>query len=178
MKLTKKFQPQTDSVRPFFFKPTSLLLAASGLFILALPSLAQDSFDSSGSTGSMDAFSSSGATGSQTNNSGHYIGDDATIIQGVNTAGWAQAPMLQGATNGTIGPQQPGTYYAESEEIDAQSIKKVKELIDDDGENNQLWTLLGRLEKQNSNDKAASAAFEKAKEIYWSAPIADNNKDD
>jgi cytochrome c-type biogenesis protein CcmH/NrfG len=58
-----------------------------------------------------------------------------------------------------------------------QAIKKVKELIDDDDENNQLWTLLGRLEKENSNDKEASAAFAKAKEIFW-APYRDNNKDD
>ena len=46
-----------------------------------------------------DAFDSSGATGNQTNDTGHLTG--AQTMQG----GSAAAPMLQGATNGTVGPQ-------------------------------------------------------------------------
>ena len=46
-----------------------------------------------------DAFDSSGATGNQTNSDRHLTGSQTQ--QGGN----ASAPMLQGATNGTIGPQ-------------------------------------------------------------------------
>ncbi|MBY0550897.1 MAG: hypothetical protein K2W95_26700 [Candidatus Obscuribacterales bacterium] len=46
-----------------------------------------------------DAFSSTADTGNQTNNSGNFTG--AQAMQG----GTTEAPRLQGATNGTIGPQ-------------------------------------------------------------------------
>jgi hypothetical protein len=68
-------------------KIAQLTMASAVVLTLAGPALAQDAFDSSG------------ATGSQTNNSGHYTG--AQTQQGGNAA----APMLQGATNGTVGPQ-------------------------------------------------------------------------
>ncbi len=62
-------------------------LAAGALVTLSMPAFAQDAFDSTA------------ATGNQTNNTGNYTG--AQSQQG----GYASAPMLQGATNGTIGPQ-------------------------------------------------------------------------
>lgn len=62
-------------------------LALGAVCALSLPAFAQDAFDSSG------------ATGAQTNNSGHFTGSQT--MQG----GSAAAPQLQGATNGTIGPQ-------------------------------------------------------------------------
>ncbi len=62
-------------------------LAASALVALSVPAFAQDAFDSMA------------ATGMQTQNTGNYTG--AQTQQG----GSAAAPMLQGATNGTIGPQ-------------------------------------------------------------------------
>ncbi len=62
-------------------------LAFSAVFALSLPAFAQDAFDSSG------------AMGNQTNNSGQYTGSQT--MQG----GSGAAPQLQGATNGTIGPQ-------------------------------------------------------------------------
>lgn len=46
-----------------------------------------------------DAFSSTADTGNQTNNTGNFTG--AQAMQG----GTTEAPRLQGATNGTIGPQ-------------------------------------------------------------------------
>jgi hypothetical protein len=46
-----------------------------------------------------DAFDSTAATGAQSQNTGNYTGSQT--MQG----GSAAAPMLQGATNGTIGPQ-------------------------------------------------------------------------
>lgn len=46
-----------------------------------------------------DAFDTTAATGRYSNNTGYYTGSQT--MQG----GSAAAPMLQGATNGTIGPQ-------------------------------------------------------------------------
>jgi hypothetical protein len=66
---------------------TNSLIAATTMTALSLPAFAQDAFDSTA------------ATGNQTNNTGNYTG--AQSQQG----GMASAPMLQGATNGTIGPQ-------------------------------------------------------------------------
>ncbi len=62
-------------------------LAAGTVLALSVPALAQDAFDSTA------------ATGNQTNNTGNNTG--AQTQQGGN----ANAPQLQGATNGTIGPQ-------------------------------------------------------------------------
>jgi hypothetical protein len=64
-----------------------ITMASAVVLTLAGPALAQDAFDSTA------------ATGAQTNNTGNYTG--AQTQQG----GSASAPMLQGATNGTIGPQ-------------------------------------------------------------------------
>jgi hypothetical protein len=63
------------------------VLAAGALAFLSAPVFAQEGFDSMGATGAMN------------NTSGHFTG--AQTLQG----GSATAPMLQGATNGTIGPQ-------------------------------------------------------------------------
>jgi hypothetical protein len=68
-------------------KLAQLTMASAVVLTLAGPALAQDAFDSSG------------APGNQTNNTGNYTG--AQTMQG----GQAAAPMLQGATNGTVGPQ-------------------------------------------------------------------------
>ncbi len=65
--------------------PSTLVFCA--IIAASSPALAQDGFNSSG------------ATGFQNSNSGHYTG--AQSMQG----GYAAAPMLQGATNGTVGPQ-------------------------------------------------------------------------
>jgi hypothetical protein len=62
-------------------------LAAGAFMAISLPAYAQDAFDSSG------------ATGNQTQSDNHLTGSQT--MQGGN----ASAPMLQGATNGTIGPQ-------------------------------------------------------------------------
>lgn len=64
---------------------TSLVLGA--VLVVSSPALAQD------------AFNSTADTGNQTNNTGNFTG--AQTQQGGN----ASAPQLQGATNGTIGPQ-------------------------------------------------------------------------
>ncbi len=64
-----------------------LTIAAGIVVALSAPALAQDAFDSTA------------ATGNQTNNTGNFTG--AQTQQGGN----ASAPQLQGATNGTIGPQ-------------------------------------------------------------------------
>ncbi len=64
-----------------------LTMASAMVLTLAGPALAQDAFDSTA------------ATGNQTQNTGNYTGSQT--MQG----GSAAAPMLQGATNGTIGPQ-------------------------------------------------------------------------
>ena len=53
----------------------------------------------SGPAFAQDAFDSTAATGQQNQNTGNYTG--AQTQQGGSTS----APMLQGATNGTIGPQ-------------------------------------------------------------------------
>ncbi len=66
---------------------TRTTLAAGAVLALSMPALAQDAFDSTA------------ATGNQTNNTGNNTG--AQTQQGGN----ANAPQLQGATNGTIGPQ-------------------------------------------------------------------------
>ncbi len=66
---------------------TRTTLAAGAVLALSMPALAQDAFDSTA------------ATGNQTNNTGNFTG--AQTQQGGN----ANAPQLQGATNGTIGPQ-------------------------------------------------------------------------
>lgn len=60
---------------------------ASALTIMVAPAMAQDAFDSTAATGAMSQ------------DTGHYTGSQT--MQG----GSASAPMLQGATNGTIGPQ-------------------------------------------------------------------------
>ncbi len=62
-------------------------LAASTLALLSSPVFAQDAFDSTAATG-VYGQSSNNYTGSQT-----------------QQGGYTNAPMLQGATNGTIGPQ-------------------------------------------------------------------------
>ena len=62
-------------------------LAAGAVLALSVPAFAQDAFDSTA------------ATGNQTNNTNNFTG--AQTQQG----GSASAPQLQGATNGTIGPQ-------------------------------------------------------------------------
>ena len=64
-----------------------LTMASAVVLTLAGPALAQD------------AFNSTADTGNQTNVTGNYTG--AQTQQGGSTS----APMLQGATNGTIGPQ-------------------------------------------------------------------------
>lgn len=68
---------------------TRTVMAAGIVCALAAPALAQDAYDSMA------------ATGNQTNNTGNFTGSQS--MQG----GFANAPMLQGATNGTIGPQGP-----------------------------------------------------------------------
>src|SRR5215213_3717282 len=62
-------------------------LAAVAVLAFSMPALAQD------------AFNSTADTGNQTNNTQNFTG--AQTQQGGSTA----APQLQGATNGTIGPQ-------------------------------------------------------------------------
>ena len=64
-----------------------LTMASAVVVTLAGPALAQDAFDSSA------------ATGAYSNSDRNYTGSQT--MQG----GSASAPMLQGATNGTIGPQ-------------------------------------------------------------------------
>ena len=66
---------------------TRTTIAAGAVLALSMPALAQDAFDSTA------------ATGNQTNNTNNFTG--AQTQQG----GSASAPQLQGATNGTIGPQ-------------------------------------------------------------------------
>lgn len=51
-------------------------------------------------TQAQDAFSSTAATGSTNQNTGYFTGS-----QTMQSGGSASAPMLQGATNGTVGPQ-------------------------------------------------------------------------
>jgi len=62
-------------------------IAALAVLAFSMPALAQD------------AFNSTADTGNQVNNTGNFTG--AQTEQGGSTA----APQLQGATNGTIGPQ-------------------------------------------------------------------------
>ncbi|MBX9721024.1 MAG: hypothetical protein K2X81_06505, partial [Candidatus Obscuribacterales bacterium] len=69
-----------------FKKLAQVTMASAVVLSLAGPALAQDAFDSTADTGA------------QTNNTGNYTG--AQTQQGGSTS----APMLQGATNGTIGP--------------------------------------------------------------------------
>ncbi len=64
-----------------------ITMASAVVLTLAGPALAQDAFDSTA------------ATGQQTQNTGNYTGSQT------QQGGAASAPMLQGATNGTIGPQ-------------------------------------------------------------------------
>ena len=64
-----------------------ITMASAVVMTLAGPALAQDAFDSTADTGN------------QTNVTGNYTGSQTQ--QGGSTS----APMLQGATNGTIGPQ-------------------------------------------------------------------------
>ncbi len=66
---------------------TRVALSFGIMAALAGPALAQDAFDSTA------------ATGNQTQNTGNYTGSQT------QQGGAAAAPMLQGATNGTIGPQ-------------------------------------------------------------------------
>ncbi|MBY0547678.1 MAG: hypothetical protein K2W95_10315 [Candidatus Obscuribacterales bacterium] len=65
----------------------STTFALGTVLALSMPAFAQDAFDSTA------------ATGNQTNNTNNFTG--AQTQQGGNAA----APQLQGATNGTIGPQ-------------------------------------------------------------------------
>ena len=65
----------------------STTFALGTVLALSMPAFAQDAFDSTA------------ATGNQTNNTNNFTG--AQTQQG----GSASAPQLQGATNGTIGPQ-------------------------------------------------------------------------
>ena len=75
-------------MRVSFANAVSRFTIAAGLLLaLSAPALAQDAFDSTA------------ATGNQTNNTNNFTG--AQTQQG----GSASAPQLQGATNGTIGPQ-------------------------------------------------------------------------
>lgn len=75
-------------MRTSFANAVSRLTIAAGILVaLSAPAFAQDAFDSTA------------ATGNQTNNTGNFTG--AQTQQG----GSAAAPQLQGATNGTIGPQ-------------------------------------------------------------------------
>ncbi|MBY0547672.1 MAG: hypothetical protein K2W95_10285 [Candidatus Obscuribacterales bacterium] len=67
------------------FVRTSLAVAA--LLVLASPAMAQN------------ALNSKAATGDQTNNTNNFTG--AQAMQG----GTTESPRLQGATNGTVGPQ-------------------------------------------------------------------------
>lgn len=62
-------------------------LATLAVLVFSMPALAQDAFDSTA------------ASGAQTQNTGNFTGSQT--LQG----GMAMAPQLQGATNGTIGPQ-------------------------------------------------------------------------
>ncbi len=64
-----------------------ITMASAVVLTLAGPALAQDAFDSTA------------ATGQQQQNTGNYTGSQT------QQGGSASAPMLQGATNGTIGPQ-------------------------------------------------------------------------
>ena len=64
-----------------------ITMASAVVLTLAGPALAQDAFDSTADKGNL------------TNNTGNFTGSQTT--QGSNTT----APALQGATNGTIGPQ-------------------------------------------------------------------------
>ncbi len=70
-----------------FKKFAQVTMASAVVLSLAGPALAQDAFDSTA------------ATGQQSQNTGNYTGSQTQ--QGGST----NAPMLQGATNGTIGPQ-------------------------------------------------------------------------
>ncbi|MBY0549343.1 MAG: hypothetical protein K2W95_18855 [Candidatus Obscuribacterales bacterium] len=75
-------------MRASFANAVSRFSIAAGIVVaLSAPALAQDAFDSTA------------ATGNQTNNTNNFTG--AQTQQGGNAA----APQLQGATNGTIGPQ-------------------------------------------------------------------------
>ncbi len=64
-----------------------LTMASAVILTLAGPALAQDAFDSTADTGF------------QTNNTGNFTGSQT------QQGGYTSAPALQGATNGTIGPQ-------------------------------------------------------------------------
>ncbi|MBX9568305.1 MAG: hypothetical protein K2X77_05385 [Candidatus Obscuribacterales bacterium] len=75
------------SISTLLSRTTLAALAATA--ILSLPSNAQIA----------DAFDSTAATGNQTNNTGFYTGSQT------QQGGYASAPMLQGATFGTVGPQ-------------------------------------------------------------------------
>ncbi len=68
-------------------KLCKLTMALATVLFLSAPAFAQDAFDSTADTGS------------QVQNTGNYTGSQTQ--QGGST----QAPQLQGATNGTIGPQ-------------------------------------------------------------------------
>lgn len=65
----------------------SVVLSTLAALSISMPVFAQDAFDSTAATGWL------------TNNTGNFTGSQT--MQG----GAAAAPMLQGATNGTIGPQ-------------------------------------------------------------------------
>ncbi len=64
-----------------------ITMASAVVLTLAGPALAQDAFDSTA------------ATGQQAQNTGNYTGSQT------QQGGYTSAPMLQGATNGTVGPQ-------------------------------------------------------------------------
>ncbi|MBY0359218.1 MAG: hypothetical protein K2W82_14545 [Candidatus Obscuribacterales bacterium] len=72
------------------FNTISKLTMAAGVAVaLSAPAFAQDAFDSTA------------ATGQYSNDSGYRTGSQSDL----NMGGSAMAPALQGATNGTIGPQ-------------------------------------------------------------------------
>ncbi|MBX9568911.1 MAG: VIT and VWA domain-containing protein [Candidatus Obscuribacterales bacterium] len=73
----------------------------------------------SSSSGGPDAFDSTCATGNPTGNSGHYSGAPS------QTRGYASASMLQGATNGTIGPQPSSSNISSSSPSYAQPLSLV-----------------------------------------------------
>ena len=65
----------------------NIALSTLAALTISMPAFAQDAFDSTA------------AVGSQTQSSGNYTGSQT------QQGGAGSAPMLQGATNGTIGPQ-------------------------------------------------------------------------
>ena len=75
-------------MRIFLFNYAAKMAVAAGVVCaLSTPALATDAF-------------SAGATGEQVQSSGNYTGSQTILVNG------SDAPKLQGATSGTIGPQE------------------------------------------------------------------------